>query len=202
MKSLNHRCYETDPYRLMEHLHSHGVEYVLVGETAEIIHGAPFCYRDFDVAPNPDAENIARLKRALKSILGNPFSSSRQQINKLEDQSIADFHTSHGPVSVVLCAGEHGTPDYAQLWERSWQPLGFGDKMHVAALSDLIKIREVLAGKNGKIPGLKRRRGDGWHWLHLKAVVQFREENPDLAPEMETQHDTALPALQDLALPM
>lgn len=201
MKSLNHRCYETDPYRLIVHLHRHEVEYVLVGETAEIIHGAPFAYRDFDIAPNPEAANIARLMRALKSILNNPFSSNRKRINTLEDQPITDFETWHGPVSVVLCAGDHGTSDFAQLREQSWEPQEFGGMVCVASLSDLIETREILSGKYGEIPGLKRRRGDGWHWLHLKAMVQFREENPGLAPEMITQDDPHLPNLRDMSLP-
>lgn len=177
----------------MEHLHSHGVEYVLVGETAEIIHGAPFGYRDFDIAPNPDEANIARLRQALKVI-----SRSEEQINTLESRPITDLGTAHGQISVILCAGEHDTPDYAQLWERSWQPPGFEGKVCVAALSDLLKTREILAGKNGGIPGLKTRRGDSWHWLHLKAIVQFREENPNLAPKLITQSDPLLPALREL----
>lgn len=192
-KLLGHRFAETDPYRLIEHLHSHGVEYVLVGETAEIIHGAPFGYRDFDIAPSPAVENIAKLKQALLSIFMNG-----EQINALECRPITDLDTSHGPVSVIFCVGEHGTPDYEQLLERSWQPPGFDGKVCVAALSDLIKTREILAGKNGSIPGLKARRGDSWHWLHLKAIVQFREENPDLAPKLITQNDPRLPALREL----
>ncbi len=191
-----HELDGTDPHNLICHLHRHGVEYVLVGETAEIVHGAPFGYRDFDIAPNPDKANIARLKKALKLV-----SKDWERIDALGIQSITDLNTSHGKVSVILCAGNHGTPCYAQLLERSWQPPGFDDKVRVAALSDLIRTREILAGKHGRIPDLKPRRGDSWHWLHLKAIVQIMEEDGDVSPDYIVQYDPHLPELEDMRHP-
>ena len=58
-------------------LHDGGVEFILVGGLAAVLHGAPVNTFDIDVVHARDAANVARLQPVLKaSTLSSAFSPS------------------------------------------------------------------------------------------------------------------------------
>lgn len=59
-----------DALRVIRSLNEAGVEYVVVGGVAVNVHGLVRATEDLDLFVKPDAENIARLRRAKASRFG------------------------------------------------------------------------------------------------------------------------------------
>lgn len=57
-----------EPERICAVLIEEGVEFVLVGGLAAVLHGSPLPTVDIDVVPSRSAENLERLARALKRL--------------------------------------------------------------------------------------------------------------------------------------
>lgn len=57
-----------DPICLFETLSAHGVEYVVIGGMAAVIHGSPMATVEADVVPSTDPDNLARLAEALEDL--------------------------------------------------------------------------------------------------------------------------------------
>lgn len=57
-----------DPERVLEVLHRHSVEFVLIGGLAAVAHGSPLPTTDVDVTPDRDAGNLDRLASALREL--------------------------------------------------------------------------------------------------------------------------------------
>ncbi len=58
--------------RVLASFEKEGLEYVLVGAAALNLHGIVRATEDVDIFVRPDAENIARLRRALQAIYDDP----------------------------------------------------------------------------------------------------------------------------------
>lgn len=61
-----------DALRVIASMNEAGVEYVVVGGVAVNIHGLVRATEDLDVFIRPDADNVARLRRALKAVWTDP----------------------------------------------------------------------------------------------------------------------------------
>lgn len=57
-----------DPECLFEVLASHGVDYVVVGGLAAVLHGSPTMTTDVDIVPSDDVANLRRLSAALRDL--------------------------------------------------------------------------------------------------------------------------------------
>jgi hypothetical protein len=57
-----------DPVRICEVLNEEGVEYILIGGFAAVIHGSSLPTRDIDVLPARESDNLTKLARALNRI--------------------------------------------------------------------------------------------------------------------------------------
>jgi hypothetical protein len=57
-----------DPLRVLECLHRHAVEFVLIGGVAAVAHGSPLATFDTDIAPERSAGNLDRLAAALREL--------------------------------------------------------------------------------------------------------------------------------------
>lgn len=58
--------------RVLEALHRHGVAYKVFGAVALNLHGLARATEDLDLFIAPDADNIARLRDALRSVFDDP----------------------------------------------------------------------------------------------------------------------------------
>lgn len=57
-----------DPVRVLEVLHGHSVEFVLVGGLAAVAHGSSLVTTDVDITPDRRPENLDRLAAALREL--------------------------------------------------------------------------------------------------------------------------------------
>lgn len=99
-----------------------GVDYVLVGGAAAVIHGAPVTTQDLDIVPDQSAENIERMLDVLSSLRARfrpvlPNRDLAPTAAHLAGTGHLNLTTVHGPLD-VLCILEVGLA-YPQLVERS-----------------------------------------------------------------------------------
>ena len=67
------------PEELLGVLRRHGVEFVLIGGFAAVIHGSPYVTTDVDVVPNTDTDNLERLASALIELHAKVWTESEPQ---------------------------------------------------------------------------------------------------------------------------
>ncbi|MEA3223761.1 MAG: nucleotidyl transferase AbiEii/AbiGii toxin family protein [Thermodesulfobacteriota bacterium] len=73
-----------------------GVEYILIGGFAVIIHGFPRLTSDIDIFLKPEAKNLERLKRALKKIFPNDKEIDTISLKDLQEYSVIRYGTENG----------------------------------------------------------------------------------------------------------
>lgn len=73
-----------DPVRICEVLNEEGVEYIVIGGFAAVIHGSSLPTRDIDVLPTRESGNLTKLARALNRI-GAMIRTSGDPVSTLID---------------------------------------------------------------------------------------------------------------------
>lgn len=148
-----------DTERILAAFEAHGVDYVLIGGIACLMHGASRVTVDTDVVADMDLENAARLFAALQD-LGAKVLMSEQRIavedgepweveslrrgpGGLADAEAWHFTTAAGPLDVVFSAA--GVGGYHEHLPGSERRAVFGIEVNVAGLEDLIRSKESLS---------------------------------------------------------
>jgi len=130
--------------RLLKHLTSRGVDFVVVGGIAATLLGSAHETFDLDICPATDAENLEQLGSALLELNARlrgieesvPFVPDSGALRKME---IITLDTSAGPLDVLM--HPDGAPPYAQLRRRA-ERKDLGDfQVLVAGLDDLIAMK-------------------------------------------------------------
>jgi hypothetical protein len=140
-----------DPERILRQLNGAGVEYVLIGGFAVVIHGYERLTGDVDVCYARSRENVARLVEVLRSLHAWPREWPAGVPFVLDEQTILNgdtftFTTDAGDLDLV------GTPDgstgYADLMPGS-ESYELADALlvQVVGLDDLIRLKRA-SGKN------------------------------------------------------
>ncbi len=99
---------------LLSELHREGVEYVLVGGVALNLRGIPRATQDIDLFVRPEADNVERLKRALRAVWDDP---------SIDDISVEDLAGDYPTI-------RYGPPDdefYVDLLSRLGTAVRFDD---------------------------------------------------------------------------
>jgi hypothetical protein len=141
---------ELDPVGIISVLNRHGVEYVIIGGLAAVLHGSPYNTQDADVTPAPGRENLARLASALIDLDarlrvpnepdGIPFDRSAEA---LEKASIWNFVTNCGMFD--LSFRPSGTQGYEDLnRDAEYRQLG-SEVARLASLADVVRSKEAAA---------------------------------------------------------
>ena len=147
-----------DTERVLRALDAAGVEYILIGGVACVMHGAEQTTYDTDVLPSLEAENLERLIHALESLdagvlvepdrmkfeAGDPWEteSLRRGGHGLHDAEAWHFTTSAGLVDIVMtAAGVGGFDDHV---EKAHELEVFGIRVRLAGLDDLMRSKEFL----------------------------------------------------------
>ncbi len=130
-----------DALRILAGLRSHGVRYVLVGELAAAIHGAPLDTDDVDICVPDDQQNLPRLSLALQQ-LGAQLGAAAA-----EDEHRAVFDTPFGRLSCLEDATEFASLD-ANATEVT---LSHGVAARVAALEDLARMKQGSTDLQGAV---------------------------------------------------
>ena len=140
---------ELDPGRLLGLLTARGVDYVLIGGLAAVLHGAATLTQDVDICFARDEGNLDALAKALGELgarlrgVGEPvpFVPDRRT---LEQSELLTLDTSAGPLDLV--ALPVGAPPYDVLRRRA-QRLDLGAfAVCVASVEDLIAMKR-MAGR-------------------------------------------------------
>lgn len=113
---------EFDAERLFAVLDRRGVEYVVVGALAAVLHGAPVMTQDLDVMPEPSRANLERLAAALADLRAVPF----------DDPDRVDPRTGHVPEA----------PDFAYEADA----LARHDTWHLVTDAGLVDLTSSLSG--------------------------------------------------------
>jgi hypothetical protein len=133
---------------LLEVLSRHGVDFVVVGGVAGLIHGSAFPTYDFDVAYSRDGANLERLSAALREIgvrLRNapadlPFEADAAT---LAAGANFTFETEFGDFDILGHIA--GNREYDELRARSWAAEIAGFPVRVASIDDLIGMKRTAS---------------------------------------------------------
>jgi hypothetical protein len=137
---------ELDPGRLLGLLTARGVDFVLIGGLAAVLHGSATLTQDVDICFAPDQGNLDALGKALGELgarlrgVGEsvPFVPDRRT---LEQAELLTLDTSAGPLDLV--ALPKGAPPYDVLRRRA-QRLDLGAfAVSVASVEDLISMKRM-----------------------------------------------------------
>ena len=156
-----------DPERMLSVLAGEGVEFVLIGGMAAILHGDVGVTVDLDVVPDLKPANLERLARALRTLgarirtegepAGLAFDCSAQFFRSLSPDSIVNMTTEAGDLDVTFCPS--GTQGFRDL-RRDAVRIEAGERLHVlvASLADVIRSKEAAGREKDRLalPRLRR----------------------------------------------
>jgi len=151
--------------RILEILDRHGVEYVVVGGVAAVLHGAPVTTFDIDALVKVDIQNSARLVRALAEL------DARYREHEALKPSVADVQagghllllTNSGPLDVLGFIG--GGRRYEDVAGSAEIVAIGGLSIRVLSLDALIQEKRAL-GRDKDLAALRM----------LESVVKRRGE--------------------------
>jgi len=127
--------------RILAGLRSHGVRYVLVGELAAAIHGAPLNTGDVDICVPDDQQNLSRLSLALQQLVAQLGAADA------EDEHRAVFDTPFGRLSCLEDATEFESLD----GNATEVTLSHGVVARVASLEDLARLKQGSTDLQGAV---------------------------------------------------
>lgn len=142
-------------------LHEGGVEFAVVGGLAAVLNGAPVNTFDLDIVPARDAENIARLLRALDTLDAvyrmQPERRLKPNASHLSSPGHHNLITSCGPLDVMGTIGR-GLSYEDLLQDTNEMEVGEGVRVRVLNLERIVALKEELAGEKdlAVLPILRR----------------------------------------------
>lgn len=140
--------HEFDPAPIFETLLRHGVDFVVIGGLAGIVHGSAYNTEDVDVAYERSRENLERLAGALSELgatlrgapSGLPFQLDAETLRAGMNFT---FDTRSGSFDIL---GEPaGAPRYEELRTAGSSESLWGGTIRVASLDHLIAMKEAAA---------------------------------------------------------
>jgi hypothetical protein len=130
----------------MRALTGRGVDFVLVGGFAAVIHGSPRLTQDLDITYADDEANLRALGEALRDLEARlrdvdedvPFRPDERSLGRVE---LLTLDTSAGPLDLVL--HPPGAPPYAALRQRAKRVDVGGLAVLVASIDDLVAMKRA-----------------------------------------------------------
>jgi hypothetical protein len=161
---------EFDPEQLLGVLVEEGVEFVLVGGYAAVLHGASRPTEDVDITPDTTFDNLTRLAGTLKGLrarirtdavpAGLPFDTSAEA---MQGVLMLNLTTRFGDLDIAFRPS--GTDGFPDLVDRAEEWAVGAVMIRVASLGDVIRSKEA-AGRDkdvralGELYGLLRAQRD------------------------------------------
>jgi hypothetical protein len=138
---------EFQPKPILRTLLEHGVDFVLIGGLAGIVHGSSYPSYDVDIAYARDSENLKRLAAALRE-LGATLRGAPKDVpfqldaRTLKNGSHFTFETKYGSLDIL--ADPDGALPYEKLRRRAGRPQELeGERIPVASLDHLIAMKDA-----------------------------------------------------------
>lgn len=144
-------------------LNRHGVEFVLIGGLAAVLHGSPQVTFDADICPARHPENLERLAAALREMNARLRAADAPDglhfpcdAGFLAEVQMLNLVTDHGDLDVSF--EPSGTGGYTDLIRNASSMILKDRSVRVAALEDIIRSKEA-AGRlkdQAALPILRR----------------------------------------------
>lgn len=138
-----------DPVRICTILNEEGVEYVVVGGFAALVHGSSLPTRDIDVVPSRDPANLDRLGRALRTMDAAIRTSDEPVRTRIDGPFLMNMPimlnlvTEYGEMDLTFSpSGELG--GFVE-WDANAivVDIAEGVSVHIAALDDIIASKRA-----------------------------------------------------------
>ncbi|MFO1466607.1 MAG: nucleotidyltransferase [Steroidobacteraceae bacterium] len=132
---------------LLQRLSDVGVEFVVVGGVAAVLHGSSMVTRDLDVCATLSSENLQKLRDALRDLHPvHRIASERRSFLESSEPGVSlrnlYLQTDLGALDIL---GEiTGVGDFRQVLASAIDVDLFGRKVKVIALDQLIKAKEAV----------------------------------------------------------
>ena len=160
---------EFDPRKILRLLTERGVDFVVIGGYAAVLHGSPRVTQDLDIAFGRDLANLEALARVLTDLHARlygvaedvPFVADEQTLARVE---LLTLETDLGKLD--LLAVPAGAPPYADLREHAASFDVGGFVVRVADIPQLIAMKE-LAGRPKDLADI----------AELEAIARLRRES-------------------------
>jgi predicted nucleotidyltransferase len=132
---------------LLQRFADAGLEFVVVGGYAGVLHGSSFVTNDLDVCAALTSENVQKLRTALADV--RPVHRlTHKKLSFLEHppagQPVANLYLETDAGIVDVLGTILGIGDYSTLRRSAVEITLFGRKIRVISLEDLIKTKEAL----------------------------------------------------------
>jgi predicted nucleotidyltransferase len=129
-------------------LHRHGVEFIVIGGQAAVLHGSPIPTFDVDLSYRRTKQNLERLAVALKLLNPTLRGAPPDLPFILDAQSLAlganfTFNTTCGPLDLLGWVDPLGT--YDDFVSRCETIEADGRQLQVISLDDLIAVKRHIA---------------------------------------------------------
>ncbi|HUG09646.1 MAG TPA: nucleotidyltransferase [Opitutaceae bacterium] len=132
---------------LLQRLADAGLEFVVIGGFAGVLHGSSYVTRDLDICAVMSPENFAKLRQALSDL--NPV--HRMTPKKLsflhhpgDDSRLLNVHLETDAGAVDVLGDVLGIGAYEELVQNSIEIPLFGRTCRVISLEALIKAKEAV----------------------------------------------------------
>ncbi|HEY3736647.1 MAG TPA: hypothetical protein VGL26_04325 [Jatrophihabitans sp.] len=139
---------ELDLARLLDVLHHHHVDYVLIGGMAAVFHGSPFPTEDADITPSQDVANLEKLSAALTELNarirddtvagGLPFG---HDATSLAAATVWNLTTDAGDLDISFVPD--GTTGYPDLTRDAENATIYDVTVRIASLADIIRSKQA-----------------------------------------------------------
>jgi predicted nucleotidyltransferase len=133
--------------RTPDRLAEAGVEFVVIGGYAAVIHGSAYVTNDVDVCAVLSPDNVERIRKAVAD-LKPVHRQTHQKLSFLEapapGQSLHNLYLETTDGMIDILTSVLGVGDFARLRERAMHADIFGVSCAVISLEDLITAKEAL----------------------------------------------------------
>jgi predicted nucleotidyltransferase len=133
--------------RLIERLSDAGIDFVVVGGFAGVLHGSTLVTRDLDVCVVLSAENVARLREVFRDLRPrHRFASPKHSFLDNPEPGVAlnnlYLETELGPID--LLGSIKGVGDFERVRAASIEIELFGRRCRVISIEALIQAKEAM----------------------------------------------------------
>jgi predicted nucleotidyltransferase len=134
-------------HQLLRRLAEAGVEFVVIGGYAAVIHGSAYVTNDVDVCAVLSADNVEKIRRALAD-LKPVHRQTHRRLSFLEvpapGQPLHNLYLETDDGIIDILTNVLGVGDFARLRERAMRADIFGTSCAVISIEDLIAAKEAV----------------------------------------------------------
>jgi hypothetical protein len=131
-----------DPYELLGALEGRGVDFIVIGGFARVVHGTRELTGGIDITPSVRDENLARLEQALEDLDARRVDGKKLDLRNMAEP-VLTLETRAGELKLISApAGTRGWDDLRRRAQR--EPLGRGLRPRVASADDLARMLGAL----------------------------------------------------------